>query len=102
MRPQEPNREGFAGKSPARIIPGVNRDSSTSPLDTLNRELDLAREQGPMRDIVIPPCPEWLAALQKKDPAKYALIVQDEKIRTDLKALEEEYKACVEAAGKKK
>lgn len=61
-------------------MPKVNPDSSTSGLDTLNRELDLAREQGPLRDIVIPPCPEWLTALQKEmaqadpDPAEITRI----------------------------
>ncbi len=30
----------------------------------IDRELDVARTQGPVRDIVIPPCPELLSALQ--------------------------------------
>ena len=30
----------------------------------IDRELELARTQGPVRDIIIPPCPELLAALQ--------------------------------------
>lgn len=38
----------------------------------IDRELELARTQGPVRDIIIPPCPELLAALQvevrKGDP----------------------------------
>lgn len=38
----------------------------------IDRELDLARREGPVRDIVIPPCPELLAALlvevRKPDP----------------------------------
>jgi HD-like signal output (HDOD) protein len=34
-----------------------------STLD-LNRELDAARDAGPVRDIVIPPCPQLLAQLQ--------------------------------------
>lgn len=32
----------------------------------LNRELDHARRSGPLREIVIPPCPELLARLQKE------------------------------------
>ncbi|WP_114972107.1 HDOD domain-containing protein [Rhodoferax ferrireducens] len=32
----------------------------------LNRELDQARDAGPLRDIIIPPCPELLAALQRE------------------------------------
>ncbi len=32
----------------------------------INRELDLARTEGPVRDIVIPPCPELLQALQRE------------------------------------
>lgn len=38
----------------------------------IDRELELARTQGPVRDIIIPPCPELLKALQtevgKADP----------------------------------
>ena len=38
----------------------------------IDRELDLARTEGPVRDIIIPPCPELLAELQrevrKEDP----------------------------------
>ena len=38
----------------------------------IERELDLARREGPVRDIVIPPCPELLTELQvetrKADP----------------------------------
>lgn len=30
----------------------------------INRELDIARAAGPLRDIIIPPCPELLAELQ--------------------------------------
>jgi HD-like signal output (HDOD) protein len=30
----------------------------------INRELDVARDSGPVRDIVIPPCPQLLAQLQ--------------------------------------
>jgi HD-like signal output (HDOD) protein len=30
----------------------------------INRELDIARDAGPLRDIIIPPCPELLAELQ--------------------------------------
>ncbi len=30
----------------------------------IDRELDLARKQGPLRDIIIPPCPELLAELR--------------------------------------
>lgn len=30
----------------------------------INRELDVARDAGPLRDIIIPPCPELLAELQ--------------------------------------
>jgi HD-like signal output (HDOD) protein len=46
----------------------------------IDRELDLARTQGPVRDIIIPPCPELLAALQVEvrqgdpDPAHIAAI----------------------------
>lgn len=32
----------------------------------INRELDLARAEGPVRDIIIPPCPELLQALQQE------------------------------------
>ncbi len=32
----------------------------------INRELDLTRTEGPVRDIVIPPCPELLQALQRE------------------------------------
>ena len=32
----------------------------------INRELDLARVAGPLRDIIIPPCPELLAELQRE------------------------------------
>ena len=42
------------------------------PIADIDQELDLARREGPVRDIVIPPCPELLAALQvemrKADP----------------------------------
>jgi HD-like signal output (HDOD) protein len=46
----------------------------------IDRELDLARTQGPVRDIIIPPCPELLAALQVEvgqgdpDPVKISVI----------------------------
>lgn len=46
----------------------------------IDRELDQARSAGPVRDIVIPPCPELLAALQAEtrkadpDPAEIARI----------------------------
>ena len=30
----------------------------------INRELDHAREAGPVKDIVIPPCPQLLVELQ--------------------------------------
>jgi HD-like signal output (HDOD) protein len=46
----------------------------------INRELDQARDAGPLRDIVIPPCPELLVALQREvnqgdpDPAVIARI----------------------------
>ena len=30
----------------------------------INRELDVARDRGPLRDIIIPPCPELLVELQ--------------------------------------
>ena len=46
----------------------------------IDRELDLARTQGPVRDIVIPPCPELLTELRKEvgkadpDPAEIARI----------------------------
>ncbi len=46
----------------------------------INRELDQARAQGPLRDIIIPPCPELLADLQREvdqgdpDPAVIARI----------------------------
>jgi len=32
----------------------------------INRELDLAQAQGPVRDIIIPPCPELLVELQRE------------------------------------
>lgn len=46
----------------------------------IDRELEVARTQGPVRDIIIPPCPELLAELQKEvrqgdpDPGKIARI----------------------------
>jgi HD-like signal output (HDOD) protein len=46
----------------------------------IDRELDLARSEGPVRDIVIPPCPELLTELQVEtrkadpDPAEIARI----------------------------
>jgi HD-like signal output (HDOD) protein len=46
----------------------------------IDRELDQARTQGPVRDIIIPPCPELLTALRKEvqqadpDPAVIARI----------------------------
>ncbi|MES2878852.1 MAG: HDOD domain-containing protein [Pseudomonadota bacterium] len=46
----------------------------------INRELDLARDAGPLRDIIIPPCPELLVELQCEvnqgdpDPAVIARI----------------------------
>lgn len=46
----------------------------------IDRELDFARTHGPVRDIVIPPCPELLTALQKEmqraepDPAEISRI----------------------------
>ena len=46
----------------------------------IDHELDLARAQGPVRDIVIPPCPELLRALQQEmrgvdpDPAEITRI----------------------------
>lgn len=46
----------------------------------IDRELDQARQQGPVRDIIIPPCPELLTALRKEvqladpDPAVIARI----------------------------
>ncbi len=43
----------------------------------LNRELDLAREAGPVKDIVIPPCPHLLVRLQQElnqaDPDPHAV-----------------------------
>jgi HD-like signal output (HDOD) protein len=43
----------------------------------IDRELELARTQGPVRDIIIPPCPELLAELQvevrKGDPDPVAI-----------------------------
>lgn len=36
------------------------------PMNDIDRELDQARTSGPVRDIVIPPCPELLTALQKE------------------------------------
>jgi HD-like signal output (HDOD) protein len=32
----------------------------------IDQELDLARTHGPVRDIVIPPCPELLTELRKE------------------------------------
>jgi HD-like signal output (HDOD) protein len=46
----------------------------------IDRELDHARQQGPLRDIVIPPCPELLTALRQEvdkadpDPLEIARI----------------------------
>ena len=46
----------------------------------IDRELELARTQGPVRDIIIPPCPDLLAQLRKEvnqgdpDPAAIARI----------------------------
>ena len=46
----------------------------------INRELDVARDAGPLRDIIIPPCPELLVELQREvsqgdpDPAVIARI----------------------------
>ena len=46
----------------------------------IDSELDRARQQGPLRNILIPPCPELLTALQKEvsqadpDPAEIARI----------------------------
>jgi HD-like signal output (HDOD) protein len=46
----------------------------------INRELDQARDTGPVRDIIIPPCPELLTELQRAvsrgdpDPAEIAQI----------------------------
>ena len=46
----------------------------------IDRELDHARNQGPLRDIVIPPCPELLSALRQEvagadpDPAEITRI----------------------------
>lgn len=50
----------------------------------IDRELDHARNQGPVRDIVIPPCPELLAALREAvavadpDPAEIARIASSD------------------------
>ena len=35
-------------------------------VEKINLELDHARNAGPVRDIVIPPCPELLLALRKE------------------------------------
>jgi HD-like signal output (HDOD) protein len=46
----------------------------------INRKLDMAREHGPLQDIIVPPCPELLTALQREvsqpdpDPAVIARI----------------------------
>jgi HD-like signal output (HDOD) protein len=46
----------------------------------INRELEVARDAGPLRDIIIPPCPELLVELQREvnqgdpDPAVIARI----------------------------
>ena len=32
----------------------------------IDRELELARKQGPVRDIIIPPCPDLLAQLRQE------------------------------------
>jgi HD-like signal output (HDOD) protein len=46
----------------------------------INHKLDMAREHGPLQDIIVPPCPELLAALQREvsqpdpDPAVIARI----------------------------
>ena len=50
----------------------------------IDRELDQARTHGPVRDIVIPPCPELLTALRKEvdkadpDPAEIARIASSD------------------------
>ena len=38
----------------------------TAPANATDRELDQALASGPLRDIVIPPCPELLAALRRE------------------------------------
>jgi HD-like signal output (HDOD) protein len=50
----------------------------------IDRELDRARNEGPVRDIVIPPCPELLTALRKEvaladpDPGEIAHIASSD------------------------
>lgn len=50
----------------------------------IDQELDLARTQGPVRDIVIPPCPELLSELRKEvgkadpDPAEISRIASSD------------------------
>lgn len=50
----------------------------------IDQELDLARTQGPVRDIVIPPCPELLTELRKEvgkadpDPAEISRIASSD------------------------
>ena len=44
---------------------GASQAPKSSAIDT-DRELDMALESVPLRDIVIPPCPELLVALRKE------------------------------------
>lgn len=54
--------------------------ATTTRLTHIDRELELARRDGPVRDIIIPPCPNLLLALQAEvrtgdpDPAEIARI----------------------------
>ena len=54
--------------------------STATRLTHIDRELELARRDGPVRDIIIPPCPNLLLALQAEvrtgdpDPAEIARI----------------------------
>ena len=62
---------------PAMVTTPRNR---TLQLQEIDSELDRARTEGPVRDIVIPPCPELLTALQREmrqadpDPAEVTRI----------------------------
>ncbi|MDD2925046.1 HDOD domain-containing protein, partial [Rhodoferax sp.] len=54
------------------------------PAADINRELDHAREAGPVKDIVIPPCPQLLVQLQNElnrpdpDPQAIAAIAEED------------------------
>jgi HD-like signal output (HDOD) protein len=57
--------------SPAATLPDTSISATTAPRaasaqgERVQRELDHARRHGPLREIVIPPCPELLTRLQQ-------------------------------------